>query len=225
MSFEFVIFDLDNTLYPSGSGVMEEIGRRIQLWICDQMGLSREEAIRLRRRYFRRYGTTMGGLMTEHDIDIGQYLSFVHDIAIEDHLRPDPALADMLSRIPLRKAVYTNATSEHARRVLQALDIADQFERIIGIWEVGLRNKLSPEAYERMLALLDVEGGACIMVEDSPRNLSPAKALGMTTILIDAEKGKGLPDVPERCIDFAVHTVLEVEMVIDAYLRDGEGGI
>jgi putative hydrolase of the HAD superfamily len=224
MSFEFIIFDLDNTLYPPGSGVMEEIGRRIQLWICDQMDLSWEEAIRLRRRYFRHYGTTMGGLMTEHDIDIGQYLSFVHDIAIEDYLEPNPALADMLSRIPLRKAVYTNATSEHGRRVLQALDIADQFERIIGIREVDFRNKLSREAYERMLALLDVGGEACIMVEDSPRNLLPAKALGMTTILIDAEEGQRFSDVPERCIDFAVDSVLEVGTLVDAYLRDDEGG-
>jgi putative hydrolase of the HAD superfamily len=224
MPLQFVIFDLDNTLYPPGSGVMEEIGRRIQVWVSDQLDLSWEDATGLRRRYLRRYGTTMGGLMTEHDIDIGRYLSFVHDIAIGEYLEPDPALAEMLSRIPLRKAVYTNATSEHGRRVLQALDIADQFERIIGIREVGLRNKLSPEAYERMLALLGVEGEACIMVEDSPHNLPPAKAVGMTTILIDAKEGKGLPDVPDGCIDFAVDSVLEVAMVVDACLRRGEGG-
>jgi putative hydrolase of the HAD superfamily len=222
MSFEFVIFDLDNTLYPHGSGVMEEIGRRIQVWICDRLDLSWEEATDVRRRYLRRYGTTMGGLMTEHDIDIGQYLTFVHDIPIEEYLEPDPALAEMLAGIPLRKAVYTNATSEHGQRVLQVLDIADQFERIIGIREAGLRNKLNREAYERMLALLGVEGGACIMVEDSPRNLPPAKALGMTTILIDHKEGERFVDVPERCIDFAVDTVQEVGMVIDVLLRDGK---
>lgn len=222
MSFEFVIFDLDNTLYPRGSGVMEEIGRRIQVWICDQLDLGWEEASEVRHRYLRQYGTTMGGLMTEHDVDIGQYLTFVHDIPIEEYLEPNPALAEMLARIPLRKAVHTNATSEHGRRVLQALDVADQFERIIGIREVGLCNKLNHEAYERMLALLRVEGEACIMVEDSPRNLPPAKALGMTTILIDHEEGERFIDVPDRCIDFAVDRVDEVGKVIDAFLKDGK---
>ena len=224
MSFEFIIFDLDNTLYPRGSGVMEEIGRRIQVWICDQLDLSCEEATEVRHRYLRRYGTTMGGLMTEHDVDIGQYLMFVHDIPIEDYLEPNPALAEMLAEIPLRKAVYTNATSEHGRRVLQALDIADQFEQIIGIREVGLCNKFNREAYERMLALLGVEGEACIMVEDSPRNLPPAKALGMTTILIDHEEAERFINVLERCIDFAVDSVEEVGKVIDAVLKGGKNG-
>jgi len=224
MSFEFVIFDLDNTLYSRGSGVMEEIGRRIQIWICDQLDLSWEEATGVRRRYLRRYGTTMGGLMTEHEVDIGRYLMFVHDIPIENYLEPNTTLAEMLVEIPLRKAVYTNATSEHGRRVLQALDIADQFERIIGIREVGLCNKFNREAYERMLALLEVEGEACIMVEDSPRNLPPAKALGMTTILIDHEEGGRYIDVPERCIDFAVDSVEEVGRVINVVLEGGKNG-
>jgi putative hydrolase of the HAD superfamily len=224
MSFEFVIFDLDNTLYPRGSGVMEEIGHRIQVWICDQLDLGWEEATELRYRYLRRHGTTMGGLMTEHNVDIDHYLTFVHDIPIEDYLEPNLALADMLAGIPLRKAVYTNATSEHGRRVLEALDIADHFERIIGIREVGLCNKFNREAYERMLALLDVEGEACIMVEDSPRNLPPAKALGMTTILIDHEEGERFVDVPERCIDYAVDSVQEVGKVIEGSLKDDKNG-
>jgi putative hydrolase of the HAD superfamily len=222
MSFEFVIFDLDNTLYPRGSGVMEEIGRRIQVWIRDQLDLSCQEAAEVRHHYLRQYGTTMGGLMTEHDVDIGRYLMFVHDIPIEDYLEPNPALAEMLAEIPLRKVVYTNATSEHGRRVLQALNVADQFEQIIGILEVGLCNKFNREAYERMLTLLGVEGEACIMVEDSPRNLPPAKALGMTTILIDHEEAERFIDVPERCIDFAIDSVEEVGKVIDAVLKVGK---
>ncbi|MFO7741240.1 MAG: pyrimidine 5'-nucleotidase [Anaerolineae bacterium] len=221
-AFEFIIFDLDNTLYPPTSGVMAEIGRRIQVWMCDELDLSWEEAAELRRQYLRRYGTTMGGLMAEHDVDVARYLHFVHDIPIEDYLEPNPALAEMLAGIQLRKVVYTNATSEHGRRVLQALGVDEQFERVIGIREVGLRNKLRPEAYERMLALLGAEGGACIMVEDSPPNLRPAKVLEMTTILIDAEEGKGLIGVPERCIDFAVDSVLEVGTVVDRLLDDGE---
>ncbi len=224
MSFEFVIFDLDNTLYPRGSGVMEEIGRRIQVWVRDRLNLSWEEATELRQQYLRRYGTTMGGLMAEHGEEVSHYLSFVHDVPIEDYLEPDPALAEMLAQIPLRKVVYTNATSEHGLRVLRTLGVADQFERVIGIQEVGLRNKVSRKAYERMLALLDGEAGACIMVEDTPRNLPAAKALGMTTILVEPDEDRELGDVPEYCIDFTVETVLEVGTVIDQILDADERG-
>jgi putative hydrolase of the HAD superfamily len=210
MSLEFVIFDLDNTLYPRHSGVMEEMGRRIQAWLCDRLNLTWQKASDLRRHYLHQYGTTMGGLMVEHDMEVSDYLDFVHDIRVEDYLEPNPALREMLEGIPLRKVVYTNGTSAYGRRVLRALDAIDQFERVIGIQEVGLRNKFSREAYERTLALLETEGPACIMVEDSARNLRPAKELGLTTILVDAERN--------QYVDFAVDSVLEVGRVVDRLL-------
>lgn len=218
MSLEFIIFDLDNTLYAPGSGVMEEIGRRIQVWLCRELDLTWEEATALRRKYLRKHGTTMSGLMATHSVDIRHYLDFVHDIQIENYLEPNPALIEMLERIPLRKVVYTNATSSHGRRVLRALGVCEMFERIIGIEEVRMHSKINREAYERMLRLLDATGLKCVMVDDSPRNLPPAKAIGMTTILVgdrrEAERFEGAEDR----IDFAVESVLEVERVVDQLL-------
>lgn len=213
MVLEFIIFDLDNTLYSRDSGVMDEMGRRIQAWLRDRLDLTWQEASNLRREYVHQYGTTMGGLMAEHDLEINEYLEFVHDICIEDYLQPYPELEEMLEAIPLRKALYTNATSEYGQRVLHALGVADQFERIIGVAEVGFRNKFNREAYERMLALLGTEGTTCIMVEDSARNLRPAKELGLTTILVDAEA--------DEYVDFSVASVLEVGRVVDRLLGRG----
>ena len=116
----------------------------------------------------------------------------------------------MLDTIPLRKAIYTNAPSEYGRRVLQVLGVNGKFEQLIGIEEVGLRNKPYRDAFERALALLGVQGPECIIVEDSVRNLRPAKALGLTTILVDAE--------PDDSVDFAVESVLEVSRVVDDLL-------
>lgn len=220
MTFTFVIFDLDNTLYPPGSGVMEEIGHRIHVWLRRRLDLTWEEAATLRRHYLHQHGTTMGGLMSEHTVDVPHYLDFVHDIAIEEHLEPNPTLMEMLERIPLRKVIYTNATSGHARRVLRALGVYDHFERIVGIEEVGFHNKHHRKAYERMLSLLGASGPECVMVEDSPRNLPPAKAVGMTTILVGPETGAESSDTDERFIDFTVESVLDVEEVIDYLLGD-----
>ncbi|MFQ6100974.1 MAG: pyrimidine 5'-nucleotidase [Anaerolineae bacterium] len=210
MTYSFIIFDLDDTLYSGDTGLLREVGRRIQTWLCDHMGLTREEAIALRRDYFLRYGTTLGGLIAEHDVDVHDYLFFIHDIPVQEYLDPNQALAAMLDAIPLRKAVYTNATVEYTGRVLRALGVENRFERVIGIEETGLRNKPYRDAYERMLALLDARGPECIMVEDSARNLRPAKALDMTTVLVDAE--------PDENVDFVVESVLEVERVVSELL-------
>lgn len=207
MTLKIIIFDLDDTLYPRDSGLLPEIGRRIEVWLRTHFELTRAEAVAMRRDYFLRYGTTLGGLVARHDVNAREFLAFVHDVPVDEYLDPDPALAVMLDSIPLRKAVYTNAPSEYAGRVLRTLGVARCFERVIGIEEVGLRNKPSQEAYERALALLGARGPECIMVEDSARNLRPAKALGVTTVLVRAE--------PNGSVDFVVESVLDVgELVL-----------
>jgi len=222
MPLRFVIFDLDNTLYQRGSGVMEELGRRIQVWLCEALDLTWEEATALRRQYLRQHGTTMAGLMAEHSVDIGHYLDFVHDIRVEEYLEPQPELAEMLERIPLRKVIHTNATSDHGRRVLLALGASEQFEQVIGIEEVGLHNKFNRKAYERMLAQLDATGPECVMVEDSPGNLPAAKALGMTTILVGGSGPIPRRDDVDDWVDYTVESVLEVEHVVDRLLTGAE---
>jgi putative hydrolase of the HAD superfamily len=211
MALRFIIFDLDDTLYPRNRGLMQEVGHRIQTWLCNHLGLTWEEAIALRHEYFQQYGTTLGGLVAEHDVDAHDYLTFVHDIPVEEYLAPDPALVAMLDMIPLQKVIYTNATSEYAWRVLQVLGVADRFDHVIGIEEVGLRNKPYLDAYEQMLALLGAQGPECIMVEDSARNLRPARALGLTTMLVDA--------TPDEHVEYVVGNVLEVGQVAAQVLR------
>ena len=236
MALKIVIFDLDNTLYPRESGLMQEIGRRIQVWLCDYLKLTWEEATVQRRVYLHRYGTTLGGLMAEHNVEARDYLTFVHDIPVGEYLEPSSALSAMLDTIFLRRAIYTNATSAYGRRVLHALGVADRFERVIGIEEVGMRNKFQREAYEQALALLDARGPECIMVEDSVGNLQPAKELGLTTVWVREDGSTARPHVapgahgegaicgehekvPEKHVDFVVENVLEVREVLDRLLR------
>jgi len=202
MGFTHLIFDLDETLYPRDAGLMREIGQRIEVWIRRSLGLSPDEAAALRQAYLHKYGTTLGGLLAEHEVDADAYLEFVHDVPVEARLRPDPALAQMLDAIPLHKVVFTNATSEHGWRVLQALGVADRFEQVIGIREMGLHNKPHLEAYRTLLRRLGAQGPACILVDDRAENLRPAKRLGMTTVLVDAAVAEG--------VDFVVQHVLDV---------------
>ena len=69
--------------------------------------LFRSEADRLRVHYWQTHGTTLAGLMREHDVDPAPYLDNVHDISM-DSLTPDPALAAHIRSLPRPRIVYTN---------------------------------------------------------------------------------------------------------------------
>jgi putative hydrolase of the HAD superfamily len=202
--YQYLLFDLDETLYPRTAGLMQEIARRIVLYLVERMGLAPEEANHLRHRFWLQYGTTLGGLLAERQVDAGDYLRFVHDIPVESYIVPNPSLAAMLERISLPKVIFTNADGGHARRVLARLGVSEYFDRIIDIQTTTLCNKPDPRAYQLALDVLQVEGSRCIMVEDNARNWRPAKELfGMTTVLVDG--------VAEDGVDVVIHDLLELE--------------
>ena len=45
----YVLFDLDDTLYPAGAGLMQEISARITGYVADRLRISRDAADALRR--------------------------------------------------------------------------------------------------------------------------------------------------------------------------------
>jgi putative hydrolase of the HAD superfamily len=204
---EFAIFDLDDTLYPRSAGVMQAIGGRIHQYIVERLCLDEETSVRLRQDYLARYGTTMRGLIAHHQIDPEDYLEYVHQVPLADLLNPAPWLDTTLSEIPAEKVVFTNATREHASRVLQTMGIERHFTRIVDIRDMDYRSKPHPTAYQRLLALLGARPEACLLVDDSARNLRPAWELGMTTVLV----GDGHL---EDGVDFVIEEVAEVGSVV-----------
>jgi pyrimidine 5'-nucleotidase len=121
------IFDLDNTLYPPRSNLFAQVDRRMGEFISQLLSVDRIEAKRIQKAYYRDYGTTLRGLMSEHGVDPHDFLAYVHDI---DHspIAADPALGGALSLLPGRKFVLTNGSRAHAEAVLARLGIAEHFE-------------------------------------------------------------------------------------------------
>lgn len=187
-----ILFDLDETLYPRHTGIMEQIRHLILDYIRTQLDLSSQEADVLRQRYLKVYGTTMRGLQINHQIDADDYLRFVHDIPLHKYLEPNPQLDAVLTTIPQEKIIFTNASREHAERVLDRLGIRQHFTRIVDVRDMNYESKPQPSAYRRICEMLDVKPKQCILVEDNVHNLRPAKALGMTTILV--RDGDAPPD-------------------------------
>lgn len=209
---KYILFDLDETLYPRDAGLMQEIGARILRYMVERMGFTPEAAEAKRPYYYHKYGTSLRGLMAEETVDAEDYLRFVHDVDITLYIGPNPELDAMLRRIPLSKVVFTNATREHARRVLDALGIADHFPFVVDVRAMDYASKPDPQAYRRILDAIGARAEECIIVEDTPRNLLPAKAMGMKTILVDHQ----------ACdeVDYCVSDVLKVGDVVARLLAD-----
>ena len=210
MPLRYVLFDLDETLYPRHAGVMQQISVLMNRYIVERLGLTEEGAHALRRRYWEQYGTTLAGLRVNYHIDEREFLAYVHNLPVEDYLIPNGELDATLSRIPLEKVVFTNASREHAQRVLDVLGIASHFTRIFDITDLDYICKPNPQAYRRLIELLNVRAEECILVEDMARNLTPAKALGMRTVLVDGEMDTG--------VDFAIHNVVEIGDLVQKLL-------
>ena len=177
------VFDLDNTLYPHHVNLWQQVDARIRDYIVDFLKVTQDEAFRLQKDYYRRYGTTLRGLMDEHGLDPDEFLKVVHDI---DHspLVPDPALGAAIAGLPGRKLILTNGTRAHAQAVMQRLDIAQHFEDVFDIAAADLEPKPQPRVYQRFLARHGVDAHKAAMFEDLARNLEVPHALGMTTVLV-----------------------------------------
>jgi putative hydrolase of the HAD superfamily len=213
MPLSAVLFDLDNTIYPASSGVMNGVDVRITEYVRNLLGVDLEQAKELRRQYYVTYGTTLHGLQRHHSVDAEHYMAYVHDLAIETFLASDAELDHLLSELAATKAIFTNAPAEHARRVLSVLGIERHFEHVFDIRFSGFQPKPDPAVYRSVLETLGVDGSAAILVEDTPQNLPPARAFGMTTILVGepSEADAALADYAATDVLAAVRIALELE--------------
>ena len=177
------VFDLDNTLYPHHLNLWQQVDERIRLYIERLLKLPKDDAFRLQKDYYRRYGTTLRGLMLEHGLQPDDFLDFVHEI---DHspLQPDPQLGAAIEKLPGRKLILTNGTRKHADAVMRRLAIDEYFEDVFDIEAAELEPKPSPKTYERFLVHHGVDPNKTAMFEDLARNLATPHSLGMTTVLV-----------------------------------------
>ncbi len=177
------VFDLDNTLYPRATNLFMQVDKRIREYVARLLKIGPDEAHDVQKDYYRRYGTTLRGLMEEHGIAPDDFLEYVHDI---DHsvVMPDPRLARAIEALPGRKFILTNGSRAHAEKVAERLGIPDHFEEIFDIVSSALLPKPNRETYDRFLAATGIAPKRAAMFEDLARNLEVPKALGMATVLV-----------------------------------------
>lgn len=197
MQYTTLFFDLDDTLYPSSTGLWQAIRERMSIYMAERLGLAQDEIPQLRRHYFEIYGTTLRGLQIHHHVDADDYLAFVHDVPLTNFLQPRPELRTLLLSLPQPCWIFTNADERHASRVLKILGLTDCFTGIIDVCSIGFACKPEELAFRRALALANENNPhKCILIDDSLRNLAGAQKLGFTTVLIDENGNHSNPKDP-----------------------------
>ena len=175
------VFDLDNTLYHPSARLFDQIEVKMTDYVMTELGVDQAEADRLRKQYWRDHGTTLAGLMQEHDIDPDPYLVAVHDISF-DPLEPDAELAARIRDLPGKRIVYTNGSAPYAERVLEARGLSGLFDGIYGVEHAEYRPKPERQAFDTVFAKAGITAQTAAMFEDDPRNLAAPHAMGMRTV-------------------------------------------
>ena len=177
------VFDLDNTLYEAECRLFDEIDARMTAYIRDRFDMAHGDARKLQKDYYVRYGTTMAGLMHEHDVEPDHFLDYVHDISLAP-IKENPTLASALNALPGRKYIYTNGSVAHAENVAGALGIFHLFDDVFDIKAAAYTPKPHREPYEAFMNQFDINPSRAVMFEDLVQNLEMPHEMGMTTVLV-----------------------------------------
>jgi putative hydrolase of the HAD superfamily len=189
MRFTTLFFDLDDTLYPASTGLWKAIKERMNIYMRDHMGIPENDVPVLREQYFKMYGTTLRGLQARHNVDVQDFLAYVHDLPLKEYLTPNPLQREILASLPSRKLIFTNADVPHAKRVLAALQLDDLFEAIVDVNAVAPYCKPMPESFAIAQELADEpDPRKCVVIDDLPRTTRAALDAGMASILYGTDE-------------------------------------
>jgi putative hydrolase of the HAD superfamily len=201
------IFDLDNCLYPASTGLFALIDERMGAYIQRLLDCGPAEAKRVQKAHFHQHGTTLAGLMKEHEVDPSDFLDDVHAIPL-DRVRYDERLANALARLPGRRFIFTNGDAPYARRVLEAIGLHAHFDDLHDIHASSYRPKPDPHGYELLCERFGINPSRALL-DDMVQNLAPAKELGMTTIWVDNGSERGDHGYDDAIVDARITDVGE----------------
>ena len=184
------LFDMDNTLYDVSDGLLDQVHDRMHLYLMQHYGIDQHEAISRRQALFQQYGTTLMGLIQRESIDPHHYLEFVHEVDLSN-LTPKPELSSLISRLPGRKLIFTNAAKQYAQKIAQRLGIDQHFEAVFDIADAGFVSKPNQQPYQQICQQHHIDPARAIFFDDMSRNLIPAAQMGMRTVWLNHDNPDG----------------------------------
>jgi putative hydrolase of the HAD superfamily len=180
------VFDLDNTLYPASCRLFDQIDVKMGEFVSRALGVSYADAKKRQKELYYKHGTTLRGMMQEHDMKPEGFLDYVHGIDYSP-VKADTHLATAIKALPGRKLVYTNGTVAHATNVMNNLGITGLFDGIFDIILADYIPKPARAPYDVFLKHHAVDATRAAFFEDLAQNLEVPHAMGMVTVLVTSD--------------------------------------
>ena len=201
-----LLLDLDGTVYQDLESVFGQVSKLMTKYISEKLNVDLKKAKELQTNYFYKYNTSLNGLMIHHDIPPKEFLKYVHDIDLS-FMKKDVVLRAELEKLDMRKLIFTNGSTDHAKNVLSHLGIDDLFENIFDITDAEYQPKPEPKAFDLMTKKFDLEPSETIYVEDIAKNLSIGKKRGCTTVWLINNEEWGKMESDKDYIDYKIENL------------------
>ena len=201
-----LLLDLDGTVYQDLESVFGQVSKLMTKYISEKLNVDLKKAKELQTNYFYKYNTSLNGLMIHHDIPPKEFLKYVHDIDLS-FMKKDLVLREELENLDMRKLIFTNGSTDHAKNVLSHLGIDDLFENIFDITDAEYQPKPEPKAFDLMTEKFDLDPSETIYIEDIAKNLSIGKERGCTTVLLINNDEWGKMESGEDYIDYKIENL------------------
>ena len=183
-NIETWIFDLDNTLYSADSGIFQQVGDLMGKFVSNHLKIDIKEAKKIQTKYYKEHGTTLRGMMDNHNVSPDYFLEEVHKLDYSI-VEPNLKLNKELSKLKGNKIIYTNANLKHAKDVLSRLELSNMFDFIFDIKMAKYIPKPEITPYNQIIKEFHINPKRAIMFDDIAKNLVPAKNVGFTSVWID----------------------------------------
>ena len=201
-----LLLDLDGTVYKDLDSVFGQVSKLMTKYISEKLDVDLKKAKELQTNYFYKYNTSLNGLMIHHNIPPKEFLKYVHDIDLS-FMKKDLVLREELKSLKMRKLIFTNGSTEHAKNVLSHLGIDDLFENIFDITDAEYQPKPEPRAFDLMTKKFDLDPNETIYVEDIAKNLSIGKERGCTTVWLINNEEWGKMESDKDYIDYKIENL------------------
>ena len=201
-----LLIDLDNTIYSETEAIFSQIDLKMKSFISSELNVSLENAYVIQKKYFLKYGTTLRGLMMNHNVKPTYFLKYVHDINLKP-IKKNLTLKEEMKKFSGRKIIFTNGTTEHATNVLKKVGVFDEIDSIFDIEDADYIPKPALLPYKKIVNKYKITPHNAIMIDDIKANLITAKKLKIGTVLISKKKS---PLLTNNKIDYVFGDITSI---------------
>ncbi|KAE9453178.1 hypothetical protein C3L33_14918, partial [Rhododendron williamsianum] len=182
--FDCLLFDLDETLYPSALGIGQATKRNIDDFLVEKCGFPVTQAPTLRVELFKTYGSSLAGLrLLGYDIDADDYHRPSTSKPFAQH-QPKKNHFYQFGSEPCDEGIRSAGNQRLLRKNHMLRDIESNLSKSTRPDEFPVVLKPSLEAFRIAIDVAEIDPRHTLFLDDSLRNVAAGKALGLRTAMV-----------------------------------------